>query len=152
METVRTLLRMPEVDVNQSNDMGTTSLHCAVFRKRSALVAELIAAGADIETKDERGRSPLHWACRSYNFATVKLLVEAGADVCVTDNKGDTCLTLAAYHGRTEIVRYLVGFPEVDVNHRTRAGRTALQRARKKPHADVVQVLLEHGASDEPTA
>ena len=79
------------------------------------------------------------------------MLVEAGADVCATDNQGDTCLTLAAYHGHTETVRYLVGLPEVDVNHRTRAGCTALQLARKKPHADVVQVLLEHGASDEPT-
>ena len=152
IETVRTLLCMPEVDVNQSNHMGTASLHCAVGKKRTDVVKVLIDAGADIEAKDERGRSPLYLACRSGKFTTVKMLVKAGAGVCATDNKGDTCLTLAASNGYTEIVRYLVGLPEVDVNHRTRGGHTALQRARKKPHADVVQVLLEHGASDEPTA
>ena len=150
-ETVRTLLCMPEVDVNQSNNRGSTSLHKAVSHKHSGIVHVLIDAGADIETKDEMGRSPLHVACRSGELAVVKMLVEAGAGVCVADNGGETCLTLAAFRGQNETVRYLVGLPEVDVNHRTRAGHTALQRARQKQHAGVVQVLLEHGASDEPT-
>ena len=146
-ETVRTLLCMPEVDVNQSNNMGSTSLHCAVLEKHADVVHVLIDAGADIETKDEKGRSPLHCACRSGKLAVVKMLVKAGAGVRVTDNIGDTCLTLAAFNGYTDIVRYLVGLPEVDVNHRTRAGRTALHHARQNARADVVQVLLEHGAS-----
>ena len=149
-EAVRTLLCMPEVDVNHANDMATTSLHCAVLEKHADVVQVLVDAGADIETQDENRRSPLHSACCSGTFTIVKMLVEAGAKVCVTDNKGHTCLTLAATHGHTETVRYLVGLPEVDVNHRTREGHTALQHARQKPHAGVVQVLLEHGATNPP--
>ena len=151
-ETVRYLVSLPEVDMNQRGLSGRTALHNAVLKVHAAMVELLIDAGADIETKDEMGRSPLHVACRSGELAVVKMLVEAGAGVCVTDNGGETCLTLAAFRGQNKVVRYLVGLPEVYVNHRTRAGHTALQRARQKQHAGVVQVLLEHGASDERTA
>ena len=79
-------------------------------------------------------------------LSTVKMLVEAGADVRATDAKRDTCLILAAYHGHTDTVRYLVGLPEVDLNHQGSDHRTALQVAVKRKHADVVQVLIDAGA------
>ena len=142
-ETARALLCMPEVDVNQSADNTWTALHTAVFKKHSSVVQVLIDAGADIEAKDEEGRSPLHHACACEvgELELVTMLVEAGAGLCVTDNDGRTCLFLAAYFGRTETVRYLVGLPEVDVNHKTRAGETALSAARRKQRTSVVQVL-----------
>ena len=147
-ETVRTLLCMPGVDVNQSrnNNRGDTALHRAVGRKHLSIVHVLIDAGADIEAKSENGSSPLHLAGRSGELAIVKMLVEAGARVCVTHNLGHTCLSLAAWNGHTETVRYLVGLPDVDVNHRDIAGHTALHCARVNGHTGVEQVLLKHGA------
>ena len=143
-ETVRYLLCLPEMDVNDSNNSGSTSLHRAVLRKHSDVVKVLIDAGADVEAKDSKGRTPLHCACTVEYPENVQMLVEAGADVCEVDDKSDRCLSVAARHGHTETVRYLVGLPEVDVNHRNLLGHTALDCARKKQHADVVQVLLEH--------
>ena len=151
-ETVRYLVGLKDVDVNHKDTNGNTALLLAADEKHVAVVEVLIDAGADIDGKDEDGRSPLLLASKRGAPDIVKMSVKAGAGVCVTDNNGDTCLTLAAAYGHTETVRTLLCMPEVDVNHRTRAGRTALQRARKKQHADVVQVLLEHGVSDEPTA
>ena len=146
-ETVRYLLCLPEVDVNQSCNSGFTSLHLGVLQTHSDVVEVLIDAGADVEAKnDVVGRTPLHCACEVGEREIVKMLLEAGADVCATDNKGVRCLALAAaYHGHTETVRYLVGLREVDVNHRDIAGHTALHYARWNGHADVEQVLLEHG-------
>ena len=140
-ETVRTLLCLPEVDVNHSNNRGFTSLHRAVLKKHSDVVQLLIDAGADIEVKRDR-ISPLRCACDVGELDIVKMLVEAGVDVCEVDNKGNTCLIIAAHFGHTETVRYLVGLPEVDVNHRNVSGLTALQHASHKQHADVVQILF----------
>ena len=143
-ETVRYLVGLPEVDMNHSSNKGYTSLHRAVLRKHSDVVKVLIDAGADVEAKTDNGCAPLHRACMVGNPEIVQMLVEAGADVCEMDDKSDRCLSVAARYGHTETVRYLVGLPEVDVNHRNLLGHTALDRARVEQHADVVQVLLEH--------
>lgn len=42
----------------ESYDGGTTALHVAVKKKREALVARLVAAGADPERKNKRGDTP----------------------------------------------------------------------------------------------
>ena len=133
-ETVRTLLCMPGVDVNHSNNRGNTSLHLAPYH--SAVVQLLIDAGADVEAKNSFGSTPLHWACQVGELDSAQMLVKAGADVCAVDDESTTCLMLAAQHGHTATVRYLV-----DLN-------TALHHARQKHHAGVVQVLLKHGAEE----
>ena len=153
-ETVRTLLCMPEVDVNQSDNSGNTPLHHAAMRQHLDVVQLLIDAGADIDAKNVhfyngRGCTPLHYACAGGELDIVKMLVNAGADVSVADNNpGNTCLTLAAQKGHTETVRYLVGLNKVNVNYRNLLGHTALYWARKKQHTDVEQVLLKRGAEE----
>ena len=144
-ETARYLVGLPEVDMNDSSNRGSTALHRAVLRKRSDVVKVLLDAGADVEAKDSKGRPSLHCACAVENLEIVQMLVKAGAAVCEVDDKSDTCLSVAARQGDIETVRYLLGLPEVDVNHRNLLGHTALDCAGEKPHADVVQVLLEHG-------
>ena len=143
-ETVRYLVGLPQVDVNNSSNRGFTSLHRAVLRKHSDVVKVLIDAGADVEAMNSKGRTPLRCACTVEHPENVQMLVEAGADVCAVDDNSDRCLSVAARYGHTETVRYLVGLPEVDVNHRNLLGHTALDCAGQKQHADVVQVLLEH--------
>ena len=49
IETVRTLLCMPEVDVNQANEHGVTPLRNAVLREYSDVSKLLIDAGADVD-------------------------------------------------------------------------------------------------------
>ena len=148
-ETVRYLLCLPEVDVNCRNaEHNFTALQDAVLWKHTDLVRVLIDAGADIHTQNEEGRSPLHESCASGALDVVKMLVEAGAGVHATDNEGCTCLILTAWQGHTETVRYLVGLPEVDVNHSASDvyDHTAFHIAALMKHTDVVQVLIDAGA------
>ena len=141
-ETVRYLVGLPEVEVTERNK----ALEAAVGREHTDVVKVLVEAGADIYTKDSDGRSPLHWASEEGALDVMKTLVEAGADVRATDNNADTCFTLAAYFGQTETVRYLVGLPGVEVNHRDNYNETALHWAAEKEYTDMVQVLLDAGA------
>ena len=154
IETLRYLVCLPEVDVNYRQAGNGTALHCAVDLKprrqeTTEVVQVLIDAGADIDAKNNYGHSPLHSACASGALDVVKMLVEAGAGVRATNDRGEPCLILAARCGHTETVRYLVGLPEVDVNHvnhRYVANYTALQCALEGEKTDAVQVLIDAGA------
>ena len=148
-DTVRTLLCMPEVDVNHSNISGLDSLHHAVLQKYPDVMQMLIDAGADVDaTTAVLGVTPLRSACEGRGLEIVQMLVEAGADVHVVDNFSNTILMHAALYSDVETVRYLVGLNKVDVNHRNSFGNTALHNARKKQHTDVEQVLLKCGAEE----
>ena len=152
-ETVCYLVGLPDVEVNYAaNDDGFTALHCAVQEGHPDVVEVLIDAGADIEARTTEASTPLHYACENGKLAIVKVLVKAGADACATENDGATCIKLAANFGRTETVRYLVGLPDVDVNHATDKGETSLQSAvihNKKSHPEIVQVLIDAGVDIE---
>ena len=128
-DIVRYLVSLPEVDLNHQGSNKCTALHFAVHGKHADVVQVLIDAGAVIETKNDEGRSALHVASYSEELPTVKMLVKAGADVRATDANRDTCLILAACLGHTDIVRYLVSLPEVDLNHQGKENDTALHFA-----------------------
>ena len=133
----------------EADNEDNTPRPCPAMWEDPAVGQVLIDAGADIETKDEKGLSPLLRASISGKIAVVKMLVKAGAGVCVTDNVGDTCLMLAAVFGHTETVRYLVGLPEVNVNHSGDEGFTALHWACQEDYRTMVQVLIDAGADIE---
>ena len=148
IETVRYLVGLPEVDVNQAGD-DWTALHWAGQEDFPDVVEVLIDAGADVEANDENGRSPLLLASKDGSLDTVRMLVKTGADASATDNKGATCLSLAAYFGHTETVRYLLCLPEVDVNQSCNRGFTALHLGVIQTYSDVVEVLINAGADVE---
>ena len=147
-ETVRYLASLKDVDVNHKAVDDFSALHYAVDQKHPN-VEVLIDAGADIESKSNLSRSPLLLACTNEEIVVVKMLVKAGAEVCATDNEGDTCLTLAACTGEPEIVRYLVGLKDVDVNHKADDHFSALHYAVDEKHPNVVEVLIDAGADIE---
>ena len=144
-ETVRYLVGLFQVEVNHTNDDGHTVLYFAV--EHTDVVQVLIDAGADIDTQNNDVSSPLQWACMTDGaLEVVKVLVKAGAGVSVTDSRGFACLAHAAAYGHTDIVRYLLCLPEVDVNLRNDDNKTALQHAVFMKETDIVQLLIDAGA------
>ena len=152
-ETVRYLVGLPEVDVKyraEADAGNDTALRLAIQKKATDVVQVLLDAGADIDIQQNRNRySPLHSACYEGALDVVKMLVRAGVGVRDTNYVGHTCLSHAARFGHTEIVRYLLCLPEVDVNQRDTDNGTALQLALwdvSEKRRDVVQVLIDAGA------
>ena len=131
---------------DSKHSAGQSASLCPAMWSDPAVCRVLIDAGADLHTKDDYGSSPLHTACASGALDVVKMLVRAGARVRATYYAGWTCLQVASQYGYTETVRYLVGLPEVDVNHGDTDHHTALHLAAINKHTGVMQVLIDAGA------
>src|SRR5262245_39593640 len=80
---------------------GSTPLHCAVWKARQQVVAQLLAAGADVNAHNENdhwGTTPLHAAAHANEGAIAQMLVDHGADVHAKDREGRTPMFHTTFH------------------------------------------------------
>ncbi|KAH0426440.1 hypothetical protein CcaCcLH18_10325 [Colletotrichum camelliae] len=114
------------------------------------VASKLIKDGLDVKSLDAPNRRPLHAAAASGHAKVVELLIENGAEVDAEDNTGETCLCVASSQGHTAVVQILLDNGAI-ANSAVWSGQgkgNALSNARYNGHADVVKLLLEHGARD----
>jgi ankyrin repeat protein len=140
-----------------------TLLHKATADPASLeIVAVLVEAGADVNVKDNEGNTPLHFAMKRIGreklhaadyHGIIRLLLEKKADVRASNNGGATPLhTAAAFRADPAGVELLIQ-AGAEVNRKAAAdfgGWTALHGAAARNSADIVSMLLSHGA--DPTA
>lgn len=86
-------------------------------------------------------------AARAGDLDAVRKHVAAGIQVNYVDQGGWNALMEAAAGRDVEIVRFLIGVRGIDVNIRSRDGKTALSRAAERGYLAVVQALLLGGAT-----
>ncbi len=170
------LLLAAGADANEVNERGETALHWAVWRGRSVdVIGALLDAGAALDARRKDGRTPYALAVQSGQTEVAKLLETRGANTdmspldrfigaCESADAGELerllreapaiggsrdserLLTDLAMSHRTGAVRALLaaGMP---VGARAENGATALHWACWKGYADLVKLLLDHGAS-----
>jgi hypothetical protein len=71
---------------------GRPPLLAAAAAGKTARVAELLRAGADVDLQDRRGRTALHEAARWRRAETAAFLLRAGASHTIADGRGHTAL------------------------------------------------------------
>jgi ankyrin repeat protein len=169
------LLLAAGADPNELNQRDETALHWAVWRGRSAaIVAELLDAGSDINARRNDGRTAYALAVQSGQTETATLLESHGANTdlsafdrflgaCAAADPPDLSRLLADSAEIPLPVQYQRLLPEFAASHRTQAvrallaagvavdtpgdyGGTALHWACWKGYADLVKMLLDHGA------
>lgn len=83
-------------EVRKPGGMRRAALHWAALSDFAAVVAPLVARGADLEQADQHGLTPLVCAVLwSRNVAVVRALLDSGASINARDPRGSTVLDLA---------------------------------------------------------
>jgi ankyrin repeat protein len=134
-------------------ESGCTPLMAAACNAANgAVVAELVARGADLDLQDHRGETALIGAARSKGAESiVRALAAAGAAVDLADDAGRTPLMHAADAGRAGAARALLD-AGADPNLRDPGGVSALTLAVAAggwQHQKIADILRAAGASEE---
>lgn len=97
-----------DVDARSQNGMSNTPL-CAALAGRGveAMIALLIARGADVNTRAGGGVTPLHLAASRGAISSIELLLTHGARLTATLETGQTPAVIARERGHEAAAAYL---------------------------------------------
>ncbi len=133
---------------------GATPLHAAAIAGQENVAEFLIGAGADINVHHRPNHrpgpldpipTPLYYAASGGYADVVRLLIEKGADMSVADTYYFSPLDAAILDGSKETVEVLAaGGADLDLLGPDDVA--ALHWAATMPHADIVRLLIQHGA------
>ena len=105
-------------DVNETNRIGETALHChslqhglshyRLCKMHLRCIKLLLEYGANVNICDKFVILLLHKAAQEDHTKCVEMLIDAGANVNASDVMGNTALSTAAKYGRFESMKKLV--------------------------------------------
>ncbi|XP_072910800.1 B-cell lymphoma 3 protein homolog isoform X1 [Hemitrygon akajei] len=148
------LLLVGKKSLDIYNNLRQTPLHLAVITRHAGLTAVLVTGGASPVLLDRNGQSAIHLACEHRCLSCLRSLLgqaqgkgRGAADLDIRNYEGYTPLHIAVNNQDHEILTFLLDqgadIDAVDI----KSGRTALIHAVENDCRDLVQLLLEHGAS-----
>jgi ankyrin repeat protein len=135
-----------EDEAYRGDNWAMTPLHSAVDGGNIAIVKALIAAKAKPDEPNYGGLRPLYYAASGGKADIVALLLENKVAVDAKTRKtiwcplDHTALHIAARNGHTDVVKMLLSH-KADATAKDGDGKTPLDEARDRKHADIVKLL-----------
>jgi ankyrin repeat protein len=106
---LKRLLEQDGQRLNAQNIHGLTPLMWVASNGHGAVMARLLALGADVRLQDVERRTAAWYACSSNHDASIlSLLLDAGAPINAVHTSGATPLSQAAFFGAIACVALLV--------------------------------------------
>jgi ankyrin repeat protein len=142
LDNVKFLVHERGFDPLANTIQESSTLHLAA-QVKSPDVAEflLVECGANINAKDSEGCTPLMIASSIASPDMCRFLVDHGADLALVDKDGDDAFLCACSGGIAENVEFLLSLAKFDTSKKNFEGKTGLQYAVEKGHAQVVELL-----------
>lgn len=134
--------------VSSRDRRGSTPLFCASKNNNQQMIELFVAHGADVNGRDKDGYTPLHVAAEKGNSEAVESLLAHGANSqAQTSRYSLTPFFAAVSRGQFQTTKLLLEHGcEAQVNEVRGWDRCPLQMAAEKGFADLVELLLSHGA------
>lgn len=104
---VRSLLTYSEIDKDEQNAFGETSLSLACKYNKTGVVLLLLQNSVSLVTFNKKLWTPLHWASWNGNYLMVTALLEKGLNPEKLTKSDENCLHLAAENGNLDTVKLL---------------------------------------------
>jgi serine/threonine-protein phosphatase 6 regulatory ankyrin repeat subunit B len=156
-DVMKALLKK-DADPNNARSDQISALMTAAVGGHAEAVKLLLDHGANVRYTDGDGVTPLMNAAENGTVSVLKLLIESesakkdidtkGKYVDVVSNTGFTALIIAAAHGHTEALQYLLTEAKADVNAMHETHVTPLMYAAASGHIDAMKLLLDIGKVD----
>jgi uncharacterized protein len=139
-------------DANLQGRSAITPLAAAAYRGNATVVDELLAHGAKSNESDATGKTPIVYAAALGFTGIVRRLLDTGVDVNTRYGNDLTALMWAAGYADgagvvdAEKVVTLLLDRHAAVDAADNRGRTPLMIAAENGHAEIVDLLIGHGA------
>lgn len=125
-------------------------LHLAVQAGQTAIVRHLVARGASLRRRDDSSFLPLHWTCYQSDPDSVEVLLPRGRGSW-RDELGETPLAKCARLDNLPVMRELLRHRPELLEVGNELEQTPLRLAADQGSAEMVELLLAHGADAEVT-
>jgi ankyrin repeat protein len=121
-------------------------LHAAAHAGDAARIAQLAAAGAELDARDDYGRTPLHVATFARRPGAIQALAKAGAKLNLLESDRYDAVTIASVADDEATLKLLLALGASAKQVTSRYDGTALIAAAHLGHDGVVRQLIAAGA------